>query len=57
MHESVANDLVSYVGVVQIADREVLDFDLEVLPEGASRPIRLRFREEFLPHPDRISRP
>jgi hypothetical protein len=49
MLESVANDLVSYVGVVEIADREVLDFELDILPEGAERPLRIEFRQNFLP--------
>jgi len=30
---------------VELEDRQVLEFDVELLPEGASRPIRLRFRE------------
>lgn len=52
MHETVANDLVSYLGVVEIADREVLDFQLEILPQGADQAITLEFREEFVPIPE-----
>jgi len=51
MQETVANDLVSYTGTVEIADREVLDFDLEVLPEGAAEPFGLEFRQAFTPLP------
>lgn len=51
MKETVANNFVSYLGVVEIAEREVLDFEIEVVPEGASQPIVIRFREEFLPEP------
>lgn len=51
MRESVANDLVSYIGVVEIADREVLDFTIDILPEGTDAPFRLEFRETFLPQP------
>jgi hypothetical protein len=51
MYETVANDLVSYLGVVEIAEREVLDFQVDVLPQGASEPLRIEFREEFLPNP------
>lgn len=51
MHETVANGLVSYIGVIEIAEREVLDFELSVVPEGAARAMRLEFREEFLPAP------
>lgn len=51
MHETYANDLVSYIGIVNIANREVVDFQLEILPEGATDPITLEFREEFVPIP------
>lgn len=49
MRETVANDLVSYMGVVEIADREVLDFVIDIRPEGAERSYRIEFRETFLP--------
>lgn len=51
MHETVANNLVSYVGVVEIADREVLDFIVDLRPEGAEQSYRIEFRETFLPNP------
>ena len=51
IEESVANGFVSYIGVVDIANREVLDFEIQVLPEGASSPLEISFREEFLPQP------
>jgi hypothetical protein len=54
MLESVANDLVSYVGVVEIAEREVLDFELDILPEGAEQPLRFEFRQNFLPQPREV---
>ncbi|MBN1237569.1 MAG: DUF4426 domain-containing protein [Gammaproteobacteria bacterium] len=49
MNETVANGLVSYVGIVDVAEQEVLDFELEVLPEGAAEPFGVEFREEFVP--------
>lgn len=51
IYESMTNDFVSYIGVIDIADREVLDFTVDVLPEEAERPLRIEFRETFLPHP------
>lgn len=51
MHETEANDLVSYIGIVEVADQEVLDFHLEVLPRGAEEPFRFAFRESALPVP------
>lgn len=49
MHETRANDMVAYLGVIEIAPREVLTFDISVLPEGESEPIPMRYRSEFLP--------
>lgn len=51
MRETVANELVSYLGVVEIADREVLDFVIDVMPEGARQSYRIEFRETFRPKP------
>jgi hypothetical protein len=51
MNRSEANDYVSYLGVVDIADQEVLDFHVEIQPEGAAEAFTLEFRGEFLPMP------
>ncbi len=51
MAESIESNFVSYIGVIEIADREVLDIELEVQPEGAASPIEVSFRQEFLPQP------
>lgn len=49
MMATVANGFVSYVGVVDVSEREVVDFHLEILPEGAAAPIDFTFRESFFP--------
>lgn len=51
MNESVANGFVSYVGLVDIGDSEVLSFDVEVLPEGAQEAHAFEFRQAFAPVP------
>ena len=47
MHATRANDLVSYTGISNTAPTEVLRFEIEVLPEGASDPIHVEFQESF----------
>ncbi len=36
-----------YIGVVNVADGETLDFTVNIQPEGVSRPFVIRFRKEF----------
>ena len=36
-----------YLGEVTVADRETVRFELQVIPEGAKAPIRLRLQHQF----------
>jgi hypothetical protein len=36
-----------YLGEVTVADRETVTFELQVTPEGAKAPIRLRLQHQF----------
>ncbi|MDX1516440.1 MAG: DUF4426 domain-containing protein [Woeseiaceae bacterium] len=36
-----------YIGTTQIANRETLNFDISVTPDGASRPSQVRFQRQF----------
>jgi hypothetical protein len=38
---------VYYLGEVTVADRETLNFDLNVLAEGETSPLRLRLQQQF----------
>lgn len=40
-------DAVYYIGELPIEDGDVLDFDVQVQPEGSAQPLQLRFREQF----------
>ena len=40
-------EAVYYIGELAIEDGEVLDFNVQVLPQGEARPLELRFREQF----------
>lgn len=42
-------DAIYYLAEPRIAAGETLDFTLDVLPEGARTPIRVRFRQAFFP--------
>ena len=42
-------DAIYYLAEPRTADRETLDFDLSVTPEGATAPIAVKFRQEFFP--------
>ncbi len=40
-------DSIYYIGETPVANREVLIFDITVTPEGADRPVDVRFKREF----------
>lgn len=40
-------DAIYYLGEVRVQDKEQLDFELEVLAEGASAPISVSFSQQF----------
>lgn len=42
-------EAIYYLAEPRIAAGETLDFSLSVLPEGATAPIAVRFRQEFFP--------
>ena len=42
-------DAIYYLAEPRIAARDTLDFELAVVPEGASSAIEVRFRQEFFP--------
>lgn len=42
-------DAIYYLAEPRTADRETLDFDLLVTPQGATAPIAVKFRQEFFP--------
>ncbi|HEX4854418.1 DUF4426 domain-containing protein [Arenimonas sp.] len=47
MREVREGDAIYYLGEARTAGHETLSFDLSVTPEGAERPIRTVFRQEF----------
>jgi hypothetical protein len=42
-------DAIYYLAEPRIAARDTLDFELSVIPDGATAPIEVRFRQEFFP--------
>ncbi len=40
-------EAIYYVGEFAVADQEVLNFDVQVQPEGARRPYEFHFRQQF----------
>ena len=40
-------EVVYYLGVFPITNRETLDFDVTVSPEGSQTPMAIRFRQQF----------
>ena len=40
-------DAIYYVGSLQVADREVLVFDIEATPDGETSPMTVRFQQQF----------
>ena len=47
MREVREGDAIYYLGEARTSGQETLSFDLSVTPEGAERPIRTVFRQEF----------
>lgn len=47
MREVREADAIYYLGEIRVGDGETYSFDLQVRPEGAERPIRGRWRQEF----------
>ena len=47
MREVREGDAIYYLGEARTSGQETLTFDLSVTPEGAERPIRTVFRQEF----------
>lgn len=39
-----------YIGDFSISDRETLDFEFQIIPEGEQKPFTLRFRQPFFVH-------
>jgi hypothetical protein len=53
MRAAKTDAMFAYLGVVHIAEpQEVLTFEIQILPEGAEKPLELRFRKNFMPVPD-----
>ncbi len=40
-------DATYYIGTIQVADSEVLVFDIEATPEGTTQPMTVRFQQQF----------
>ncbi|MDX1404766.1 MAG: DUF4426 domain-containing protein [Woeseiaceae bacterium] len=40
-------DSIYYIGETPVANREILIFDISVTPDGAERPVDVRFKREF----------
>ena len=49
MKEVKANNRVSYVGVIDHAARETLDFEIRATPQGAQKPVVLHYRDRMAP--------
>jgi Domain of unknown function (DUF4426) len=47
LQEILEGDAIYYVGEVSIDDREMINFDLDVRPEGDTRVLKLRFSHQF----------
>ena len=47
LREIVEDKAIYYIGDFPVAHREILHFDLEVLPENARYPLRASMRQEF----------
>ena len=45
--ESVDGGGIYYIGVVSVADRETINFDFDVQPEGSSQLLLIRYTHEF----------
>jgi hypothetical protein len=40
-------DSIYYIGLVSVDDREIINFDFDVIPEGTSQVLQIRFTHEF----------
>lgn len=47
MRRITEGDAIYFIGETPVANREVLIFDITVTPEGADRPVDVRFKREF----------
>jgi hypothetical protein len=47
MRKITEEDAIYFIGETPVANREVLIFDITVTPEGADRPVDVRFKREF----------
>lgn len=43
----VDGDAIYYIGEINVADGEVLIFDIEALPEGSDAPMKVKFQQQF----------
>lgn len=51
MREVVEGDAIYYLADFQVADKEVLDFTITATPQGSSRPLEIKFRQQFFTAP------
>ncbi len=47
LREIVENDAIYYIGDFPVINREIVNFTLEVTPEGQDKPINARFSQQF----------
>ena len=47
IREIIDAESIYYIGVITIDDRETINFDLDIIPEGSTRRLPVRFTHEF----------
>ncbi len=47
LRKIVDGSAIYYIGEFPVIDREIINFNLEVTPEGTTRPINVRFSQQF----------
>ena len=47
VQEIVDSDSIYYIGVLSIDDRETINFDIDIVPDGSTRNLPVRFTHEF----------
>lgn len=47
LQEIIEADAIYYIGDFPVINQEIVNFNLEVTPEGETRPIRARFSQQF----------
>ena len=47
VREIVDAESIYYIGVVSIDDRETINFDFDIVPEGSSRKLPVRYTHKF----------